>query len=219
MTPASTRLTVIGFLGNTLACNDTFKTRMPVFLHDGELAAPADKEWDLHNIRNLTRWEATENVTRLQRGARISMRVGDLVWLAGAGFVEQANIIPNSTEIRSIDTWRSRIFTGGNLGYSFGTMVEFNDFNQRIFDQASSVMRMAWASGDTPTAEAAYTLISHLRLHGSQDVAAAMAAHLIYTGNTAEYDALTIQVVNSLLFPDEAAFGAAAAALTARAAA
>ncbi|MER2137957.1 MAG: hypothetical protein ABS909_08880 [Arthrobacter sp.] len=219
MTPASTRLTVIGFLGNTLACNDTFKTRMPVFLHNGELAAPTDKEWGMHNIRPLTRWEATENVTRLQRGARISMRVGDLVWLAGAGFVKQANIIPNSAEIRSIDNWRNRIFTGGKLGYGFGTLVEFNDFNRRIFDQAASVMRMAWDAGDDTAAESAYTLITRLRLHGSQNVAAAMAAHLVQMGKAAEYDALTVQAVNSLLFPSEAAFHAAVATLTARAAA
>lgn len=206
-------LTVIGFLGRTQACGNTLKTRKPVFLDDGNLHVPTDNTWDMTQTRTLTKWESAELVTRLQRGARINMAVGDILWLAGGGFRAQCQrSIPDSTEASSIDTWRSRIFTAGEMAYRFGPRGQFTAFGQTLANQAVTALHAAWETQDTAAADGAYTLLQNIHAESTRESLIATGMHLSLSGREDDYDEHRKCSMMTYHFASHADFDAAVAA-------
>ena len=205
-------LTVIGFLGRTQACGNTLKTRKPVFLDDGNLLVPTDNTWDMARTRTLTKWEGSELVTRLQRGARINMAVGDILWLAGSGFRAQCQrSIPGSAEASSIDAWRSRLFTAGEMAYRFGPREQFTAFGQTLASQAVTALHAAWETQDTAAADGAYSLLQNIHAEHTRESLIAMGMHLSLSGREEDYGEHRKGSTLTYYFTSHAEFDAAVA--------
>lgn len=204
-------LTAIGFMGSTRSCLDTLKTRQPVFLQGTDLATPTIKEWTMDEIRILEKWEDSARVTRLRRGQRFPLQEGEILWIAGKGFLDQCSILGAFPKAETIRDWTNRRFNGGEMYHRFGTLREFNELSEAIFERATEVLHQAWLDDDAATADAAYTLISNLRLNSSRQVMVTLGAHLLRTNRDEEYAALADTASASPLFASKAEFDAAAA--------
>lgn len=204
-------LTAIGFMGGTQRCLDTLKTRQPVFLQGTDLATPTIKEWTMGEIRTLAHWEDSAHVTRLRRGKRFPLQEGEVLWIAGQGFLDQCSILGDFPKVETIRDWTNRRFSGGDMYHRFGTLRDFTELSEAIFERATEVLHQAWMDDDAHTADAAYTLISNLRLSGSRQVMVTLGAHMLRTNRDEDYTALAETAAASPLFASRAEFDAAAA--------